>query len=355
MMRFNPSKILFISPDSFDEKFAGGNVVSFRNFNIVCNYFGKENVELFYLYKHYTKNKIIKKMNLLFYRWYGLDRENESIILDKILNKDFVWIEYSLYGRIAKLIKKKYPNMKIISFWHNVEKDYAKQKQPYNFIYQKIIQKNEFLMCFYSDFLISLNSRDSLYIENFYGKKSFIMPVSFPNRYIDFNRNIVSVQPTVLFLGSNFYANIHGIKWFVNQVLPFVDIRLKIIGRDMDKANLPKNEKILVIGYVENLEECMQNADFMIFPIFKGSGMKVKTCEALMHGKNIIGTGEAFMGYDVDFEKVGARCETAEEFIKAINEFPKRFTSKFNEYSRNVFLEKYTNDVVFKQFAEVFE
>jgi len=93
----------------------------------------------------------------------------------------------------------------------------------------------------------------------------------------------------------------------------------------------------------------------MIFPIFQGGGMKVKTCEALMHGKNIIGTGEAFRGYEVDFEKVGAKCETAEDFIKAIIEFPKRFTSKFNEYSRNLFLEKYNNDVVFKQFTDLFE
>jgi hypothetical protein len=195
-----------------------------------------------------------------------------------------------------------------------------------------------------------MNERDKFLIQRNYNRiVDAIIPASFSDKFIDFSKEKISSTPKALFLGSNFYANIHGIKWFIENVLPYVNIKLKIIGKDMDNANLPKSDKLEIVGYVENLDEYIQNADFMIFPIFKGSGMKVKTCEALMHGKSIIGTGEAFMGYDVDFEKVGAKCETAEEFIKAINEFPKRFASKFNEYSRNVFLEKYTNDVVFKQ------
>ncbi len=39
--------------------------------------------------------------------------------------------------------------------------------------------------------------------------------------------------------------------------------------------------------------------DYIISPIFVGGGMKVKTCEALMYGKNIIGTSESFEGYDI--------------------------------------------------------
>lgn len=38
----------------------------------------------------------------------------------------------------------------------------------------------------------------------------------------------------------------------------------------------------------------------MVMPIFSGSGMKVKTAEALMYGKFLIGTKEAFEGYEID-------------------------------------------------------
>jgi hypothetical protein len=36
--------------------------------------------------------------------------------------------------------------------------------------------------------------------------------------------------------------------------------------------------------------------------------MKVKTCESLMFGKNIFATTEAFEGYELDYDKVGALC-----------------------------------------------
>ena len=39
-------------------------------------------------------------------------------------------------------------------------------------------------------------------------------------------------------------------------------------------------------------------------PIFYGSGMKTKVAEALMHGKRIIGTNNAFAGYDNDIKKI---------------------------------------------------
>ncbi|MDR2580148.1 MAG: glycosyltransferase family 4 protein [Fibromonadaceae bacterium] len=334
----------------------GGSQCANRNFLAFCNYFNASNITIFNLYECYTKSKILKRINFLFFRWFGLDKNNERVILNKIADADLVFIEDSRYGRISKIIKQKYPLKKIIVFFHNSEYEYIKQEHSHNLIRQHIVKKNEEWACKYSDKIVVLNKRDKSVIQKLYGRVAdAVIPISFSNKQIEFNKNEISYPPTALFLGSNFFANIHGIKWFIEKVLPFVKIKLKIVGKNMDKANLPKNDKLEIIGYIESLDDCMQNADFIVLPIFKGSGMKVKTCEALMHGKNIIGTQEAFQGYDVDFEKVGACCETAEEFIKAINEFPSRFNRKYNEYSRSKFLEKYSNDVTFRQFAKMFE
>jgi hypothetical protein len=342
-----------IGNKNINDRTFGGLQVLHRNYNALhC----ENSVEYFNLFDYYKISVLSKKINLLFGRYYALGKENERKVLELCENMDFVWLESSQYGMLAKVIKKKYPSKKIITFLHNCEYEYAKHEYPHNLVRQYVIKKNEEWACKYSDKIIAMNERDKFLIQRIYNRTvDAIIPVSFSDKFIDFSKEKIPGTPMALFLGSNFYANIHGIKWFIEKVLPFVNIKLKIIGKDMNKANLPKNDKLEITGYVENLNEIMQNADFMIFPIFQGSGMKVKTCEALMHGKNIIGTGEAFMGYDLDFEKVGAKCETAEEFIKAINEFLKKFTSKFNEYSRSVFLEKYTNDVIFKQVATIFE
>jgi hypothetical protein len=63
-----------------------------------------------------------------------------------------------------------------------------------------------------------------------------------------------------------------------------------------------------------------------------------------MYGKNIIGTTEAFEGYDVDYNKVGALCNTKEEFIKVLNEVSKHPLPRFNQYARQLFLEKYSEE-----------
>jgi hypothetical protein len=325
------STILFICNKDVYDKNSGGGQCSNRNFLALCDFFTKKNVEIFNLYENYTVKKILKRLNFLFFRWFGLSKDNEYAILNRIANVNFVWIEFSRFGKIAKLIKQKYPSKKVITFFHNCECEYAKYEYPHNLIRQCVLKKNEEWACKYSDKIIVLNERDKFLIQKIYNRTvDSVIPISFSDKSIYFSKEKTSGIPMALFLGSNFYANIHGIKWFIEKVLPFVNIELKIIGNNMNNANLPKSNKLEIIGYVENLDEIMQNADFMIFPIFKGSGMKVKTCEALMHGKNIIGTRESFQGYDVDFEKVGANCETAEEFITAINEFPKKFISKFN-------------------------
>jgi len=349
----NMYNVLMIGSKNIKGNSYGGLEALLRNYNALRKIGFVEYLNLY----DYKIGKYKRRINFyLLGRHYILSKQNELHLLKICENKDIVCIEQSHFGKIAKIIKQKYPSKKVITFFQNCQYEYSKAENPFNLLRQKVVHFNEKCACKYSDKIIVLNKRDEDALYCLYKRKAdAVIPISLENRSINFNKNKIENKPIALFLGSNFFANNHGLKWFIKNVLPYVDIKLKIVGNGMDKVDLPKSDKLEIIGYVENLEECMQNADFMIFPIFKGSGMKVKTCEALMHGKNIIGTGEAFMGYDVDFEKVGAKCETVEEFIKAINEFPQRFTNKFNEYSRSVFLEKYTDDVTFKQFAEMFE
>lgn len=130
---------------------------------------------------------------------------------------------------------------------------------------------------------------------------------------------------------------------------------MKIVGKGMKK--LKENEpellkNIEIVSDAPDLQPYFAEADIMVLPIFSGSGMKVKTCESLMHGKNIIGTTEAFEGYDVDTKKVGGECNTAEEFIALLNDFAQNPRPKFNGYSRKIFLEKYSESAVTEMFKE---
>ena len=46
-------------------------------------------------------------------------------------------------------------------------------------------------------------------------------------------------------------------------------------------------DRLQVLGYVEDLNKLYASVRFMVMPILSGSGMKVKTAEALKYGKFI--------------------------------------------------------------------
>lgn len=119
------------------------------------------------------------------------------------------------------------------------------------------------------------------------------------------------------------------------------NVEFNIAGYQMEKILedgwVAKYKNVKVLGTVDDLAETYRNVDVVVEPILTGSGMKVKTAEALMHGKEIIGTEEALVGYE---ELKGQVCLNAGEFIKKILYYyenrPERFVpANRKAYERN--------------------
>ena len=152
-----------------------------------------------------------------------------------------------------------------------------------------------------------------------------------------------------------FAPNNEGLLWFVKNVVPQVNINLKVVGKGMEKLKAEEEalHDLEIIGSVPDLAPYIIEADIMILPIFKGSGMKVKTCESLMFGKNILGTDEAFEGYDADYDRIGGKCNTADDFIMKIKEFEASPRPRFNAYSRQLYLERYSEPTLVENMKNV--
>jgi glycosyltransferase involved in cell wall biosynthesis len=116
------------------------------------------------------------------------------------------------------------------------------------------------------------------------------------------------------------------------------------VGRGFEayRSELEREGKVQVVGAVDHLADWYRNAHFVIAPIFDGSGMKTKVAEALMYGKKIIGTPEAFSGYDEDVNCAGFCCATADEFVAAISRAHKEVKLSFDPELRRLYEEKYS-------------
>lgn len=361
------AKLLFIHYKKSGNILEGGEQCTNRNRSALAKIVGENNLTSYHIHEDNEKKSLFTMLGSgilsIFNYYYGLSPRRVKKIVAMAQEYDYVFIDRSVFGIIAKALKKNGYKGKIITFFHNVEVPYFKAKLSHNWLARLLllgcIDKNDKYSCEYSDKLIVLNERDRNEIKTRYGRLAeSVIPISLADKCKNKpqSQEMTSDKPLCMFLGSYFPPNNEGIIWFAKNVLPHVSIRMKIVGKGMsqlrnDEPELMKD--IEIASDVPNLEPFFEEADIMVLPIFSGSGMKVKTCESLMYGKNIIGTNEAFEGYDIETEKVGGRCNTAQEFIGLLNDFAKNPRPRFNEYSRKIFLEKYSESAVAEMFKKV--
>lgn len=345
----------------------GGEYINKRNKEILENCC-KELDTIEISEKRYT-NKLIKLKEILINKnFYGMTSADKKYIIATLKNKkyDFCFITSSLIGCLVKDLKKLYPDLKIIVFFHNVEyiyhKQFAKQKGRYNYILAFLSKYNEQLSVNWADKIVSLNKRDAEGILKIYKRNvDLIIPTSFKDLYK--KKYIEKVYDNgkmkkLLFVGSNFYANFQGIEWFIKNVLKNLNnVELIIVGKGTEKWIQEFNgiKEVKIMGAVEDLKQYYEETDIVVLPIFLGSGMKTKTAEALMYGKYIFGTKEAFEGYEIDYNKVGGLCNTKEEFINNINNHLEAHNTKYNNYSRNMFQKKYNTERYISEFRNFLE
>ncbi len=361
-------KVLFISFKKYNTILEGGGIANQRNVNAAVNILGKDNVDVYYVHDENKKRNVmdyvISAFLFPFGYFNGLTPSKVRDIVKKASGYDYVFINTSLFGIIAKKLKESGYKGKVITHFHNVESAYYESYLSKNLPLRSIIIncafKNDGYCCKYGDEILTLNQRDSCMLQQLYGKSATaIVPITFADK---FDESVVdrfvmtSKRPLCLFIGSCFNANNEGVLWFVNNVLPHVDVRFKVVGKGMSrlKEEYECMKDIDVVSDAPDLAPYFLEADFMILPIFSGSGMKVKTCESLMYGKNILGSTETFEGYSLDFNKVGGCCNTADEYISLLNRYIEHPVERYNIYSRNVYKENYSDKASLDLFLKIF-
>jgi len=355
-------KVLFVS-SFIGHNFSGGSVASARNLEMCKQLFPSAQVDAYgfsfretpvvtgvtYLASH--KSQASTFINYCFGNAGSITfanlRKLEAIYLEG--NYPVVFLDGSLLGKLAKKIKKLRKDVIIISFFHNVEKQFFLSKLATNFFWLPLFWSaiyNERLSTRYANYILCFNDRDSRGIKKNYGKHAFaVVPITVNDRLTprlikpDVAASCTK-QPKLLFVGSDFYANVYGIRWFVNKVMPFVEATCYVVGKGMEKYKAELDGRnVEVLGYVNDIDKLYYDADVVVAPVFSGSGMKVKTAEALMMGKTVLATSEAWQGYIEASEAGGVECNSASEFILAINTLDNKKLG-FNEKARAVF-EKY--------------
>lgn len=351
------AKILIITPESSTSKSGGGIIIN-RNIDLFKKAIGES-----YVYYIGRVRKRNLSFNMLCDRLRGVNREGTFVTIQNILltiqemNPELIFINSACCGLLTKIIGKKC-NIPTLIFFHNIEfifaySEWKTRKLSFkSFLHAIITYCSEKKSVRYGSKLIMLNDRDRIACKKIYGREGdFLLPTSFTDQgSIKYVLTPKTYPLHLLFVGSNFFANSHGIKWFCKNVMPYLaDVQLYIVGNRMEKErhNL-ESANVKVIGTVGELREWYEWSDLVISPIFIGSGMKTKTAEAMMFGVPILGTSEAFEGYEIDVGQIGGCCNTASEFVEKITNYTIKREDLLQKamYSRKTFEEKYSSNIL---------
>ena len=347
-------KVLYFGIQNEEQDY-GGSVIRKRNLSFLEELVGEENIVL---HLHSLNDSDFTRRTTLLQGLIGTELQVDKELLRKINNVDTVFIDGTLFSSFSVSALRK---SRVITFFHNVEYDFYCQmtvkfcglrsilKRGF---YKAALYNYEKRICRYSDTIITLNKKDSERLRQLYGRESdLILPTSMTDSYSEKEHS--NISPYLLFVGSDFFGNTDGLFWFCEHCMPTIKLPLIVAGRGMDKyKDKYRSDNIRFYGYVDDLAELYRNAVAVVLPIINGSGMKTKTCEAMMYGKVIFGTEESFEGYQLSKDCVVCSSDTV--FISKINTYIDEGVRYFSTDNRDLFLQNYESGVVGKKFRDYF-
>ena len=127
--------------------------------------------------------------------------------------------------------------------------------------------------------------------------------------------------PAFYHLGSmDWMPNVQGIKWFIEEVMPFVAVDypefvFRIAGKKMPEWFFNRQGKNLVVDRdVTDSQIYHSDKPVMIVPILSGGGLRVKIIEAMALGKTVISTTIGAEGIPYTDQKNILIADTKEDF-----------------------------------------
>ena len=286
-----------------------------------------DRIEIFHLPRTQLKTSVLDRLSG---RIDGITAQSETELLKRLsqISPDCIFIDGSNLGRLARLLRKAGVTLPIVTFYHNVEARFffdALRAAPSVHALGVLIANTiaERWAATYSQRRVLLNERDARLHARLYRRPGTdVLPMALRDQYDPEAAEAARPwdKPYALFVGGGFYANVEGMAWYAEKVAPHAPLDTIVIGRGMDvhRTRLEQWGGVHVVGEVDELAHWYANAQIIVAPILSGSGMKTKTAEAMMHGKPIAGTAEAFEGYDLLAQDGLIRCTTPADFLEAL-------------------------------------
>lgn len=225
---------------------------------------------------------------------------------------DSVIVNYVFLSKIFKL----FPKEKKVLFTHDA---FTNKFQFTNSRWFSLTPNDEQKGLNRADIVLSIQERESIFY-SFLTKR----PVLTSFTYFDIQESSFIGNKNILYLGGANSYNIDSLIWYIENVhrkLVEIDPDIKLlIGGAICKflGNFKGEKGLSLLGFVENKSAFYNLGDVSINPTCQGTGLKIKTFEALANGKVLVAHSHSLEGMHRGYEKPFLIADSAEEFINSI-------------------------------------
>lgn len=128
----------------------------------------------------------------------------------------------------------------------------------------------------------------------------------------------------VLFIGTlSWHANEEGLEWYATKIVNLIanNISHQIVGGGANArlvSILSEHPKIVIHGYVDDLEPLYQSAKCLAAPLLSGSGIKIKIINALARGLPVVTTSVGIEGFPTGYQEAIMLADTPSAFAKEV-------------------------------------
>lgn len=144
---------------------------------------------------------------------------------------------------------------------------------------------------------------------------------------IDFdvhNSNSTGNVPSnaITFVGSGNPLNVHGLQSFFRECWPEIKTAhptaiLNVVGKVGSRCKI-EDASVKYFLRVDDLSEIYRQSRVVINPTIAGTGLKIKSVEALAHGKPLVAWPHGVEGLEYSGEAPYIKCESWKEFAAAV-------------------------------------
>ncbi len=267
------------------------------------------------------------------------------------------WVGYSfLFFILCKIFIKK---IIVIYHSHNIEYDIRKKKNK-NIIIISLTKYFEKLIFKFSNFATVVSKVDQKRIKQLYNLKSYILENGINiNRLKKRKPKFKLPKKYYMFIGSYWFTpNKEAIDLLIEKIYPkikkkFPKYKLIITGEGFPTKKEKKNEIIYFKNVSKkSLNYIISKCGFLLFPLKKATGTKLKVIECLALGKTIITNKNGVNGIDLISKDQPILYKNINEINNYIKNIEQKKLKNTLSKTSNYYKKKYDMSLIFNKFVK---